>query len=200
MGNINKEKQAAMPQKLLHELFDYNELTGVWVNKTNRGTRAKAGQPAGCVNSRGYVKIRINGYEYRAHRLAWTYTYGDYPDGKQPFIDHINGNPSDNRIVNLRASSGAENNRNQKKDPRNKSTITGVRRIAAPNNSKKNPKINYYWMAQWCDESGKLCRKNFNIEKLGEEVAKQLAISYRAEQIRLLELNFGIIYSDRHGT
>lgn len=35
MAKINKEKQAAVPQKVLHELFDYNSETGVWVNKSN---------------------------------------------------------------------------------------------------------------------------------------------------------------------
>ena len=197
---INKEKQEAVPQKLLHELFDYNPETGKWTNKTTRCNRARVGQPSGSLSKDGYVVIRINGYIYLAHRLAWAYVYGDYPEGGQPFIDHINGNPSDNRIENLKVSSSGENNKNAKMKSNNKSGFAGARRCGLYNNSKKNPKINYYWVASWYDENGKLHNKYFPIHELGEEQAKQTAINYRVERIRLLELNYGIIYSGRHGT
>lgn len=202
MGKINKEKQVAAPQKLLLELFEYNELNGgfVWIKKPSNHANIKVGQNAGCLDKKsGYVNIQINGYRYLAHRLAWTYIHGDYPDGEQPFIDHINGVPSDNRIVNLRVSSLEDNNRNVQMNSRNKSGVTGVFRKSINNNSKKNPKINHYWVANWFNENGKQRQRYFNIEKLGEEVAKQLATKYRAEQIRLLEINHNIIYSERHG-
>lgn len=198
MAKINKEKQAAMPQKLLLELFDYNGETGGWFNKTNRNSRARKGEVAGYVNKMGYVQISISGYTYLAHRLAWTITHGDYPDGEQPFIDHINGKRDDNRIANLRDSSGAENNRNRQMSSDNTSGIVGVRRAYAWNGNKT--KLNWYWMATWCDENGKKRSKKFNIQKLGEGEARQMAINHRAEQLRLLELNHGIVYSERHGT
>lgn len=197
MAKINKEKQAAMPQKLLHELFDYDGLTGEWTNKTNRNSRARKGQPTGYLDKiTGYVRIKINGYGYRAHRLAWTYIYGDYPKGEQLLIDHINGNPSDNRIENLRISSHSENQRNQKISSRNMSGCIGVHRCEKTFHLGKTYA---YWKATWRDENGKGREKNFNISKLGEEGAKQMAITHRAEQIRLLEQNHGIVYSDRHG-
>lgn len=197
MSSINKGKQAAVPQKVLHELFDYNEVTGKWINKTNRNSRARKGQTAGCLNkSTGYVTVGINGQQYQAHRLVWAYVYGDFPEGEQPYIDHINGNPSDNRIENLKVSSHGENQKNRKMNSDNTSGIAGVYRQEKPSLSGK---IYTYWTAQWCGENGKTCYKFFAVHTYGEEEAKQLAIKYRAEQLQLLEVNFGIKYSDRHG-
>lgn len=199
MAKINKEKQAAMPQKLLHELLEYDGLTGDWIWLVAPNRRIKVGQPAGCVNKvTGYVAIQINGHPYLAHRLAWVYVYGDYPDGEQPYIDHINGKRADNRIENLRASSHVENGRNKKINTDNTVGVTGICRAACWNGGKT--KLNWYWIASWQNENGKKRSKRFNIEKLGEGAAKQAAIDYRAEQLRLLELNHGITYSERHGT
>lgn len=197
MTKVNKEKQAAVPQKVLHELFDYNSETGKWANKINRGARARKGQPAGCLKKDGYNQIMINGHSYYTRRLAWAYVYGDFPEGGQPLIDHINGNPSDNRIANLKISSHSENMKNQKMQSNNTSGVNGVYRQEIVSSSGK---IYHYWIAQWYDENGKFRYKYFSITKLGENQAKQTAIDYREGQLRLLELNFGIVYSERHGT
>lgn len=196
MAKINKEKQAAMPQKLLKELLEYNGATGGWVNKINRG-RARVGRTVGTLNKKtGYVVIGINGNMYQAHRLAWVYTYGDFPSGEQPFIDHINGKRADNRIENLRVSSHKENNKNKQMRHNNTSGVNGVSRVK---NILPSGKINEYWRAHWYDEDGTMRSKNFSILKLGEKTAMKSAIDYREEQIRLLESNHDIIYSERHG-
>jgi hypothetical protein len=198
MVKINKEKQLALPQKLLLELFDYDGETGEWVNKTNRGSRARKGQPAGYVDkSTGYVRIWINGYRHQAHRLAWTYVYGDYPQGEHPFVDRINGKRDDNRIENLRVSSSGENNRNQKMMLTNTTGVTGVYRSEKKNLSGK---IYPYWIATWYTEKGKLQTKQFPVHKLGENEAKQAATEHRTEQLQLLKVSHGVVYSDRHGT
>lgn len=199
MAKINKEKQEAMPQKLLHELLGYNELTGgwVWIKKPSKYANNLVGQPVGHVNKKGYVVIRLNGGDHLAHRLAWSYVYGDYPDGEQPLIDHINGKKDDNRIGNLRVSSHSENQKNRKRNTNNRSGVTGVDCYEM---TKPSGKIYVYWAATWNDENGKRCKKSFPVHKLGEDEAKQAAINYRAEQIRLLETNHGITYSPRHGT
>lgn len=202
MTKVNKEKQAAMPQKRLLELFDYISTTGEWkwIKKPHPNSTVRVGQVAGHIDKRGYVSIQINRYHYYAHRLAWTYMYGDYPEGVEPLIDHINGNPSDNRIENLRVSSQSKNMKNVRMCVRNTSGIMGIKRRAKDNNSKKNPKINHYWIATWYNEKGKQCGKSFPVNTHGEEGAKQAAIDYRDEQLHLLEVNFGIVYTERHGT
>ena len=41
-----------------------------------------------------------------AHRAAWAIHFGEWPKGE---IDHINGDASDNRIINLRVVNRTEN-------------------------------------------------------------------------------------------
>jgi HNH endonuclease len=73
---------------------------------------------------RGYKLCRIFGKTYQAHRLIWLYVHGNWPVF---FIDHINGNPSDNRIANLRDVPQSENLQNQRKAHKNsKSGLLGV--------------------------------------------------------------------------
>lgn len=53
--------------------------------------------------------IGIDRRPYLAHRLAWLFCYGDWPEGQ---IDHINRVRSDNRLSNLRIATASENQMN----------------------------------------------------------------------------------------
>jgi len=64
-----------------------------------------AGQKAGSLCN-GYVRIQIGKVNYAAHRLAFLYMTGSWPDAE---IDHINRNKSDNKWLNLRASTRSQN-------------------------------------------------------------------------------------------
>ncbi|WP_312416721.1 HNH endonuclease [Shinella sp.] len=75
-------------------------------------------------NDYGYLHGVVLYRSQRAHRIAWLLHYGVWPQGD---VDHINGDPADNRIVNLREVSHAINRRNSKLSARNKSGVTGVR-------------------------------------------------------------------------
>jgi hypothetical protein len=108
-------------QQRLKELFDYNKDTGIFINKVRRG-RYHAGTQAGYLNKDGYFRININNKLYLAHRLAWLYVYGELPE----YIDHINRNPTDNKICNLRAVSKKQNQENREKQANNKSGYKGV--------------------------------------------------------------------------
>jgi hypothetical protein len=104
MGDLTQER--------LKEVLNYDPDTGIftWAFKYTR--TIVVGRVAGHQNKKtGRVNIRI-GRNYKAHRLAWLYTYGKWPDGE---IDHINGNSSDNRIANLRDVTLTENSWNKRK-------------------------------------------------------------------------------------
>ena len=86
-------------QTKLKEILDYSQTTGVFVWKTKVNRRVRVGGKAGSYDKDGYVKIKIDKKDYRAHRLAWLYIHGCWPTDQ---IDHINRIKDDNRIENLR--------------------------------------------------------------------------------------------------
>lgn len=132
-----------LTQDRLRELLHYDPDTGVFTNIKPRH-RVKVGDIAGSNSGKGYLQIQIDQKRYSAHRLAWLYTYGRFPE---EFIDHINGNPSDNRIVNLREVTQRENLQNRKKQVRQDISIpTGV----MVGKWKGTPNA---YLAHWCDIS-----------------------------------------------
>ena len=109
----------------LKAALDYDPDTGKFTWKTRPSKAVKAGDAAGCKEKRiGYITIGITGRIYKAHRLAWMYMHGKWPDG---LSDHINGDKSDNRIDNLRNVFADGNSQNVRKpNRRNKSGFMGV--------------------------------------------------------------------------
>jgi hypothetical protein len=91
-------------QERLKELFDYNPETGWFTNRFSRG-RAKIGKRAGTYNFGLYRKIVIDYKKYYEHHLAWLYVHGVMPFE----VDHIDSDPSNNRIFNLRLATSAQN-------------------------------------------------------------------------------------------
>jgi hypothetical protein len=96
----------------LKYLLEYKPLSGYFIWRVSRGTRARAGQIAGAKDPQGYIVIGINKRQYLAHRLAYFYQIGSWPPLE---MDHINQNKSDNRWVNLRLATSAQNKVNRKK-------------------------------------------------------------------------------------
>jgi hypothetical protein len=83
----------------------------------------KIGDVAGGVNDSGYVQIKIDRKLYQAHRLVFTWMYGETPESH---VDHINMIKNDNRLVNLRVATRSENFGNQRAYKSNKSGLKGV--------------------------------------------------------------------------
>lgn len=60
----------------LNEILNYDPTSGKFTWKVSRG-KVRSGQPAGSVNSQGYILIKINGKNLRAHRIAFFLVYGE---------------------------------------------------------------------------------------------------------------------------
>lgn len=71
----------------------------------------------------GYKHGHILKIKLKAHRVVWAMLHGCWPVGE---IDHINGNPADNRIGNLRDVSHSDNLKNRKISKNNTSGVVGV--------------------------------------------------------------------------
>ena len=117
----------------LTELLNYNPETGILTWKVSRrGYRGiKAGDVAGTVHPSlarpGYKSIRlmVDQKWHEANRVAWVLHFrSKIPDGM--YIDHINGDATDNRAANLRLASHKQNMENMKLSARNSSGYRGV--------------------------------------------------------------------------
>lgn len=120
----------------------------------------------------GYRAVTIHNTKYKAHRIAWIMEYGSI-DGE--VIDHLDGDPTNNKIENLRCSTQAENMKNMSFPKHNKSGIVGVRFHKASNK----------WIA-----SIKHCRKSLHLG-IFPDIQDAIAARLAAE----CELGF----SARHG-
>jgi len=78
------------------EVLSYED--GKLFHKVRRST-VKVGQRAGTDRPDGYRDVRIKGNKFLEHRVIWAICTGSWPNGE---IDHIDRNPSNNDIANLR--------------------------------------------------------------------------------------------------
>jgi hypothetical protein len=98
-----------LTQEYVRSLFDYIDGELYW--KVAKNSQAKKGDRAGGVRPDGYRSIQINSKLYKAHRVIFLWHHGYLPE----FLDHIDRNPSNNSIDNLREATRQENGMNQKK-------------------------------------------------------------------------------------
>jgi hypothetical protein len=108
----------------LRHFLSYNRRTGnfIWRRLPPRPGRARLGAIAGTITKRGYIAVGIGGQRYLAHQLAWFFVYGEWRHD----LDHKNGDRTDNRIVNLRPSTIAQNQHNARLRLDNRSGVKGV--------------------------------------------------------------------------
>jgi len=100
-----------MTKDELHELFEYRDGNLYW--KVNRGSNQLIGKKAGSMLANNYWHIRIKKKAIYTHRAIFLFHHGYLPET----IDHIDGNPSNNAIENLRAATQSQNNRNRREVP-----------------------------------------------------------------------------------
>jgi hypothetical protein len=110
-------------QEEIRYFFHYRE-DGCLLWKERRGRRGRVGDIAGYVETNGYLRIRLYGKTFQAHRLVWLYHHGYLPENQ---VDHIDRNKLNNRIENLREVSKSCNMRNTGNRTDNSSGVKGVR-------------------------------------------------------------------------
>lgn len=105
------------------ELLSYDPQTGVLKWKQGRRNGTEPGANAGFASKNGYVRLRIDGVQHLAHRVAWLIHYSAWPAGQ---VDHKDTNRANNAISNLRVCTGAQNQQNQNLRKTNRSGVKGV--------------------------------------------------------------------------
>jgi hypothetical protein len=122
-------KNPLPPLSLVQERFSYDPETGVVTHKCHRFARF-VGQPAGFSSGsfKEYLNVCLSmdgvRKHYAVHRIAWLLLTGSDPGDFE--IDHINGDPTDNRACNLRLATRRQNMRNQKHHRNNRLRSRGV--------------------------------------------------------------------------
>lgn len=148
--------------------------------------RPEVGKVAGTLGS----NVNILKVPYSVHKVVWALHYGDIP--ADMVIDHIDGNPKNNNINNLRMIPQSLNCKNRGMSKNNKTSVSGVVHYIQPKQCE-------YFRAQVAIGNGRNQQKYFSVKKYGNEEAFRLACEWRSEQIRLLNEQ-GAGYTERHGT
>lgn len=150
----------------LNELF---ELSGSdLVARKSRGC-IKSGSVCGYKRKDGYIRVKVDGALVMAHRIVWKMLHGDEPS----FIDHINGDRSDNRPENLRAVTSSDNKSNERLRVDSTSGFIGVT-WHTPTSPTKTAK----WVAKIAKEGSE--------KHIGYYInLKDAVLAYNAECLRL---------------
>jgi len=94
---------AILTAERLREVVEYDPATGIFTRRIRLAQRHQVGDRADFVSTgtqlKGYRRLAIDSKRYLAHRCAWLYMYGEWPERD---VDHINGDRGDNRLANLR--------------------------------------------------------------------------------------------------
>jgi hypothetical protein len=153
---MEKKSSEAPTQERIKEILLYDQETGLFTWKArprsefpsdrawNAFNTNFVGKVAGYTSDDGYIRVKTTTFSARAHRLAWLYTYGSWPIE----IDHIDGNRSNNSLLNLREVNRRENSRNRCVRSDNTTGAVGVYR------DEKN-KSGERWNATISDPEGK---------------------------------------------
>jgi hypothetical protein len=106
-------------QNQLLEDFEYKDGEISW---KKRGSGRVLGKKVGVANKRGYMTMYYRFKHAYVHRVIFLMHHGYLPK----YIDHIDGNPSNNTIENLREATVAQNRANSKTPSTSKTGIKGV--------------------------------------------------------------------------
>lgn len=108
-------------QELVVSLFNYNPLSGILSWKVDR-RRVKAGDICGSPDTKGYLRVGINGRRYRVHTIIILFVYGFISEQ----VDHFDMIEDNNRLSNLRPCTKNQNQHNKKTNRNNTSGFKNV--------------------------------------------------------------------------
>lgn len=112
-----------LTQARLKELLEYDPQTGIFTRKVRTTNTLQVGDKAGSPGGNGYILISVDGVKYIASRLAFLWMTGAFPKEK---AEHKDGNPLNNKWVNLRNATQQQNMQNRAISSNNKSRLKGV--------------------------------------------------------------------------
>lgn len=146
--------KAIVTAEYIRERLSYDPETGIFTKNYDFGSRFRKGDRADMQSYRknkSYRRIYLAGEWYWAHRVVFMYLNNEWPDGD---VDHINGDPSDNRLSNLRVVDHGTNQQNRRlPSVRNKTGYLGVQKVgskfwASISHKKKTISIGFFESAE----------------------------------------------------
>ena len=166
-----------MTQEYLKTILEWDNENLTFTRKVSRG-RFKAGTVLTfSEDKQGRQQTKLDGLAWKKSHLVWLYCTGENMKdiNKNEFntrntmvIDHIDGNPSNDRIENLRKITKAENSRNRSTAKNNKYGSQGIHFRESSSR----------WIAE--------IRYNYDNIYLGSYLTKEEAISARQGAERAL--------------
>lgn len=180
--------------------YDPASTTGLRWKKNYESTRTsivpnRVGNPAGCQYWNKYWVSGIKGKYYKNHRIILILNGVDLKP--TDFVDHIDGNPANNLLENLRVTDNKTNCQNAKMRSNNKTGVNGVNWIAKLD--RKGTYRTHYAVATWSTIDCKVRSKCFSVKKLGVIPAFAEAVKFRQKMLDEL-ISMGAGYTERHGT
>ena len=164
-------QEFTLSQEFLNQIFEYRDGELYW--KIKPSNSVKIGNKAGCLDtSNGYYVVRIKGKMHGLHRIVFAMHYDVFPK----MIDHIDGNPKNNKIENLRKADDKQNQWNQKLHSRNTS---GFKNVFFRKDKKK-------WACRLQVNGKTISRGAFNTPEEASVYAEQLRIQFHGEFARNL--------------
>lgn len=162
-----KQRRINLTQERLKEVLRYDPKTGNLIGICRKRGRS-FGRIMGYRMNLGYLQVGVDGVVYLAHRLVWLYHHGFFPP---QHLDHIDGDPTNNRISNLRLASASQNLCNSKLSASNKSGYKGVHFDKSRNE----------WMAYLRAGGVQIFRKRFDTKKEAVSAVRDARNRYHGE-------------------